>query len=638
MTRNRTCAALSLIGCLAVLTLPTHTVVSGRGAAVADMGLRLEGRRAVFTSSRMIVELQEGAISRIYNRLTGTDYVFPSPDQDAPEIATGLVFAEPGLAQANEQTGVVGPTITKEGTKVLRPVLHGPAELSLTGQARLGERSIQYLFQSTDKDLSLSITYSMDADSGDVLIQQKGTGRRKGLSGVRFGLSSVRCNGDLLIPALGGIKAAPRSLQYQFESSHWQWPTGWMLPLVVFNDPSGGFWVHTQDRQHRFKSMRYADQGKGHWGLAVETENPGPFEAHDSIESVTWRLNVFSGDWTVPVDQYKRWAYEANRIQEKAKVRPEWVDDIQLVIKHADYVDEDEIASYLDALQQHVRPAKTLLFNTNWLDVSQGTVLPRWRASERGRRFNQEARKRGFRTMYFANYIGITPNHPRFEEFKPYVIKNAWTGELEGWNLKGEWTAQSPVQLYYVSPAYKPWRDHQIGQFKALLEKDPADGLFIDQSFLMFNDGNGLQDGQTTVDGNIAYHQELVQAVPGVAIGGESINEISMQYESFWEHHPLSLHIETNSQGQSLGWKIEATAFSRMVPLLPRFTLPHTRPIGYLAFTETSHAFYGGWRDALRVYRGIPTITRPTLAELQDPDSEVRRVIRETSQSRPLDW
>ena len=402
---------------------------------------------------------------------------------------------------------------------------------------------------------------------------------------------------------------------------------GWPIPLLIFDDARGGLCVHTQDTERRFKAFEYRYEGAGTWLVAFDTVNPAPFAPHTGSESVTWRINTYAGDWGVPVDRYKSWAYTAYRVEDRAFARPAWVDDISLVVKHADYVEEKDTERYLDMLAEHVAPSRTLLFMTAWSE-SDTALIPNWVASEKGARFNESARKRCFRTMYFANYIGITPNHPRFAEFAPHFIRNPYSQDVEGWNLKGEWSAATDMQLYYVSPAHKLWRDYQIGQFRALFEAHPADGLFIDQSFLMFNDGNGLVNGQTTVDGNLDYHRELAEAIPGVAIGGEGINEITFQYESFCELHFLSLHLVTDTGGSEPGMGIDPGAFDRMVPIMPRFLLPHTRPIGYLAFPETHSPFYEAWRDAVHLYHGIPTITRPSVADICDPDSEVRRVIR----------
>ena len=585
----------------------------------------LEGGRASFNTNTMRVVVENGIVTSIYNKLTGSAYILGPPASGGADFSTALIYTKPGVSKGEKAT-VVGPTPTAAGAQVLVPA---PMPLKDFSQQTHEEISNGARYRFSSAESFLEITYSLDESTGDLLITQHGGGNQKGLAGVRFAVGPITCNGDLLVPAMGGIRAA--NTRYQFEAAVWQWPTGWQLPLLIFQHPGGGLWFHTEDTKRRLKSAKYREEGaKGTWTIALDTENVAPFRNHDSADSVTWRLNVYAGSWTAPVDRYRQWAYRAFEIAAKEKIaRPAWVDDIALVIKHADLMPENLIVPYLDALKDVVDPKRTLLFMTNWVDGSKGMMMPYWQAGAKGIKFNDEAHKRGFRTMYFANYIGMTSNHPRFAEFKPYVIRNPYTNEMEGWNLKGEWSAAADVALYYVSPALKAWRDLAIGEFKRLFDAHPADGLFIDQAFLMFNDGNGLQEGMTTIDGNLAYHEQLVRAIPGVAIGGESVNEITMQWESFFEHHPLSLHMPTDDKGKALGWKIEPGAFDRMVPILPRFLMPHTMPIGYLGFPETKSPFYAGWRDALRVYHGIPTLTFPTYEELKDESGEVRRAMRE---------
>jgi hypothetical protein len=107
-----------------------------------------------------------------------------------------------------------------------------------------------------------------------------------------------------------------------------------------------------------------------------------------------------------------------------------------------------------------------------------------------------------------------------------------------------------------------------------------------------------------------------------------------MRYESFAELHPLSLHIATDGKGKSSGWKIEPGAFERMFPMTPRFLEPHTRFIGYLGFPKATAPAYAGWRDSLRIYGGVPTLTTPAIEELKASDSEARRLIAEAMASR----
>jgi hypothetical protein len=593
--------------------------------------LQMEGGRATFITQNMIVEVQRGMVTRLYNRLTRTEYLFPSPVAAPRDFSTGLIYVTSGTANERETPNVIGATPTEAKSSVLLPSPLPASELPDVTTTKVDENTVEFLLRSEDHATSLRMNYSLDPATGDLLVRQQGAGSRKGLSAVRFALNGVVCNGNLLLPAFNGIKASRGKSSMPFENASWAWPTGWQFPLAIFQDTLGGVEIHAQDLENRFKNISYQYTDSGTWNVAFDTTNNAPFPPLDSAESVVWRINTYAGDWTVPVDRYKAWADAARGMAVKERFRPAWVDDIRLVIKHADYIPYEQIVPYLDQLQKVTDPARTLLFMTQWAE-NKDFQVPHWEANPKGIKFNQEARKRGFRTMYFANYIGITPNHPEFERFKPFFIKNPYSGDIEGWNLKSEWSVESPIKLYYVSPAARAWRDYQVGAFKTLLAKYPADGLFIDQSFLMFNDGNSLIDGKTTVQGNLAFQRELAEAIPGVAIGGEGINEITAQYQSFCELHPLGLHIETDPKGKSLGWRIDPGAFDRIVPLVSRYILPHTRPMGYLAYPETSSAYYTGWRDSLHIYQGLPTLTRPSVSDLEDANSEVRRVIHEAMQ------
>jgi Domain of unknown function (DUF6259) len=600
--------------------------------------LKIQGDTATFITPQMTVVVSKGRITRIFNRVTGTEFLAPgaNPKSDS-EATSGLVYAEPTVSKEDQRPNVIGPTLTKAGETVLTPKLLSIDTMSADSLRRLGPLSIQYDFHSSNSESRISLVYSLEPATGDLLVQESASGQRHGLSGIRWGFGPVVCRGSLLLPAFAGIKAARPENQYKFESSTWGWPMGWQIPLVVFADKVGGFSVDTEDPAGKFKEFMYQQNADKNWQVAFTTVNQAPFEPYVSTQSVTWRLNTFAGDWRAPVDRYKRWAYQAFAMAEKEKYRPKWVDDIKLVIKHADYISDDQVVPFLDALKAHVKPSETVLFLTFYKDDEEKQPIPYWLPNAHGIKFAREARQRGFHVMYFANYIGIMPNNPRFAEFKDHVIRDPFSGKPQGWNLEGEWagwnirgdqSATSNVMLYYINPAYKPWRDFQIQQFKQLFSESPADGLFLDQAFLLFNDGNGTVDGLNTIKANVQFHREVAEALPGVALGGESVNEITMQYESFCELHFLSLDLKDGKKGEPVGWWLDPAAFDRMVPFTTLVVSPHTRPIGYVGFPETSSPYYEAWRDALHTYGGIPTITRPTLSEIEDSNGEVRRVMR----------
>lgn len=591
----------------------------------------MDGNKLLLATDRIAVAVQDGRIVQIENKLTGRAHIVSLANTRMSDLSTGLVYVEPGVSERGEKASVIGATLTKEGATVLVPHVRTIEELPVVTWREVSANAVEYVFTSDSGDSCTTIRYSIDAETGDVLVQQSGCGTRKGLSAVRLGLGTVICRGNLLIPAFNGIKASRGDRFYEFESSTWEWPTGWQLQWVAFDDQDGGLWVHARDTQGRFKQVAYNYEGNDAWSVAFDAKNFAPFDDQTTIEPFTWRINAYQGDWTVPSDVYRNWAYRAYKIEEKAKYRPQWIHDIRLVVKDADYVATDHIAPYLDALTKHTVPARTILWLDHWMTTERNrhSIMPNYeRLGHHGEAFYHESRKRGFRLMPYTNYTAITLMHPRFEEFKPYCIRSPYSRQLEGWNLHGEfdnWEEVKGIKLCYVNPAYKPWRDFLIGQIRKLFETHPTDALYVDQTFLIFNDDNGLINGQSVHDGNLAFHKELVEALPGVPIAGESINEVTMRYEALCSPWFLGVAESRDSEGKALGWQQLPDAFPRMVPLVTRFLGPHTRLLG--GWDVSTPILDPRAPDGVNIYSPIPAIERPTTEQLEDPESVIRRTI-----------
>ena len=90
-----------------------------------------------------------------------------------------------------------------------------------TPEMRKKSNGVEYVFRSKEGNSELSIAYSLDEESGDLLVEQKGSGDRDHLSAIRFGLGPVSCRGDLLIPSFQGIKANATDKFAKFESTRW---------------------------------------------------------------------------------------------------------------------------------------------------------------------------------------------------------------------------------------------------------------------------------------------------------------------------------------------------------------------------------------------------------------------------------
>ena len=129
--------------------------------------LVVHGDTATFTTAQMIVVLSKGQVTRIFNRLTGTEYIAagraPKPESAA---STGLVYAEPAISKEEKRPNVIGPRATNAGEAVLTARLIGVDQLSETSFRQLGPLSVQYDFAPAGKELTLTIIYALEPESG----------------------------------------------------------------------------------------------------------------------------------------------------------------------------------------------------------------------------------------------------------------------------------------------------------------------------------------------------------------------------------------------------------------------------------------------------------------------------------------
>ena len=58
----------------------------------------------------------------------------------------------------------------------------------------------------------------------------------------------------------------------------------------------------------------------------------------------------------------------------------------------------------------------------------------------------------------------------------------------------------------------------------------------------------------TMAEGNIALHRQLREALPGVALSGEGLNEVTYRHEAFAQRHAWGLrHAEAPGTGPARG-------------------------------------------------------------------------------------
>jgi len=437
---------------------------------------------------------------------------------------------------------------------------------------------------------SAVVKYEVDAATGDLLVQQELKGAEPGLWGVGWWIADIPLDYAVLVPGGSGLRLTRETPSYV---SQFDYPMSWEVQLVVVEGPRGGFYVWAEDPRGRFKRLVVERRSTG-WRIGLITINDAPFDALTSCASVTWRLNCYEGDWRVPARRYREWFQETCHPTPVAEQHPEWVKDMRgCVIMGLD-------TQILEALPARFDPSQTLLYLFDWREAGYDRNYPDYvQIRPALRPFLQRARELGFRAMLHVNYFGVDPLHPAYQQFEPYQARSPWGKHDKEWWV---WPPDDPdIRFAYINPACRAWRDYFTAAMVQLCQETGVDALHLDQTICIFNDHNGRIDGLSMVEGNLALHCQLREALPHIALSGEGLNEITCRYEAFAQRHVWGLDHTKGTYEHRL---LEAAH-----PISSYILRPFTTMYGYLGCVSPENdQVYAAWQEAYRHWGVIPTL------------------------------
>ena len=551
--------------------------------------IEIQGQRVIADTPNGRAVIERGVITELTNRLTGETYTT-------------------GQAQ----------------TPLCGLLWHGKA-LGLDAHDRVicEQRGPNAARISTVQDdgRQMTMTVTLDPATGDLLIRQSGSAQRKGLYGIQWGiagLDSTRLR--TIVPGDSGLCLDQR---FPAASMQFNWPMSWEAQMVVAEGAKGakgGFWVWSQDADMQFKALTWARE-KGQVALGFQSHNHAPFDDLKSVESVEWRLAFFAGDWRVPAKRYREWMEQSDALAHLDLQQPAWAKDIRFVaIIGAD-------AKTLDLLKAQVPPAATLLYCPGWRQDGYDQNYPDYTAAADFAAYVRYAHALGFRVMPHMNYFGCHERHPAYARFQPFHMKNPFTKALEYWvppRARAKKDEFIPQKFAYINPASKAWRDELTLRLVAAQRQYGFDAIHLDQTLCIVNDANGQIDGTYCPQGNLLLHRQLREALPGIALSGEGLDEVTCRYEAFAQRHaPLAVDHSFGS------WNDEYIACGH--PLSSYLLAPYTKPYGYLGMANpSSSGLYLAWKRAYANWGVLPTFARPSAAQLAHPNDLVQALFKET--------
>jgi hypothetical protein len=423
-----------------------------------------------------------------------------------------------------------------------------------TGQLQPGSWKIQKdpvtgadmgVISATDSSRTATISVETDSVTNEIVFSFQGKSKSAGLRYVFFGLQGFDpAKGRFLLPAHAGvyfdINTTPPMLSMEY-------PTHWEAQFVVYETSEGGVLIYARDPRPYFKCLNMT-RGYGTLDLGLQVYATGPWSTADETPAVEWRMKAFKGSWRNAVDTYKSWSENVWAKRPPASSR-DWVKNIKSVITII-----NPVVDYIDALAKQVNPAQTLLYVADWRQDSYDVNYPDYTPGPVIADFIKRSHQFGFHVMLHTNALGVATYNSAYAEVSKYQLRDPDTGDLVYWP-QGLWPAGPPPPFFiqsfaFISPCASSYRSLFINALRPMVAALNPDAVHLDAGGVMLNDGNGLIEGMTSIEGMIQLHKDVDAAFPQLAFSYESMTEVLSSYESFAQRwnadfppHPISTYL-----------------------------------------------------------------------------------------------
>lgn len=567
------------------------TALSDSKAQVSPATVKVTGNRVFIETFSLSAVIDKGIITSLKDKSTGEEFI------EKPDInyyrALQLLYRDNELSNINEEK-------------------FGSTEVN-----QISDKRAEIVFHSWDGDGVLVI--SADDQTGDMLIEPSASTSRPGVLACRWSITGLKQSLELVAPFFQGIRL--KIDDPLISNIRWGWPFQWEAGLAILQSSNGGFWVHTRDDKYRFKALQTGTEGD-RFSLGFDSEAYGPIDDNISAGGLCWRINTYQGDWKVPAEKYREWYWQAYGLESEEKLRQKWVNDVRFAIS---WCPGDP--AILDALAKKIQPGKVLIHFPDWRTDNYDENYPTFIPGERAKSFIRKGQQMGFRIMPHFNSIDMDPSNPVYALVRDFPYRSVETKQLQGWSWYNRRVIGVPESnanrlnnrdkkvMVKIHPGLGMWRSI-LGQnmLKPVTELN-LNLVFIDVTLCIWNIHNCLVESMPPTEGMNKLIRHVSELGPGLTVGGEGLNEITAQRQSFSQVH-LFRSSQDSIEGieRTGGCNLNQVLFGRLVK-----TFGYSNLGGKTRETEI--------RMQLHLDHGaVPTITINSADEISNPNPVVRRM------------
>ncbi|HEX2866959.1 MAG TPA: DUF6259 domain-containing protein [Ignavibacteriales bacterium] len=431
---------------------------------------------------------------------------------------------------------------------------------------------------------------------------------------------------NVVIPALGG-QMLTRDMTPDTTLSY-KYPFWWNAQFVIGEGKKGGLWIHTKEKDPRFKLLRVSKAEKS-FTLSLGFEADAPL-SKNTIEA-EWFVEGYKGSWKEPVDRHRTFLEkEFNLLKIKDNPRfPKWADDINFILEiwgmRKDTVEPhhtfDEMKERLKEFSRLHPPGETLFYIPGFAEHGIDSNAPDYNPSkylggeEKFKELVDLAHHMGYHVMIHTNVLAMTFTHPQYKEFKKHQVIDVFN-RPQGWamDIDGDWLSED--YFAYINPGYKEWGDLMVKVLGDLIAKFNLDGVFLDQTLLAFN----VSQGPNFLQGMRSHIQRLEKAFPDVLFSGEGIHEQVLEALPMAQIHGIDSLADVHGMEGRKRWK-------KVYPVSSYLFEKYTRLTAHLLTKYPNHPIFKLQEASYKKLDVIPALCLYNRSQKIDTP-EVRKMIR----------
>jgi hypothetical protein len=483
---------------------------------------------------------------------------------------------------------------------------------------QVSDKHAEIFFYCWHGDGVLSI-FTDDA-TGDLLIEPSAYSSRPGVLACRWCIPGIKPDLYLIAPFFQGIKL--KLDDSLLKNTRWMWPFYWEAGLAILQSVSGGFFIHTRDDRYRYKALKVGSSSDPNI-LGLDSEAYGPVDNNLAAGGLSWRINVFDGDWHVPALSYRDWLWEVYNLQKAEEKRKDWIYDVKFAIS---WCPGDP--AILDALAKKIKPSKVLIHFPRWRTDEYDQNYPDYLPGEKGKIFINKCQEYGFHVMPHFNANDMDPSNPVYNLILDFQYRDIETKKILGWSWVDRRSAGVPESnesrmynrnnnvMVKVHPGLSMWRS-VLGEniYKASNDLN-LDCVFLDVTLVTLNLYNSLVESTTSTEGMKKLIGHIGALGKGLVVAGEGLNEITMQGQSFAQAHLFkSWQSSVSGLERTGGCDLNQVLFGKLC-----------RIIGYSGLSGKNKDEETRMNIHLE-HGGIPTVVINSANEITDPNPAVKKML-----------